>query len=319
MKERQVVRPCVSCSLKAVLRAMQVAAIRLTATATYISTVNVHTGRETSSFSVPFGALQASEVGLSSTPLVRTSMLPCTAAACSSCLQQHVRRCLNQMRRGLLEVHAHSSVKMQVIPVPSTVREGTTEQSVYLLAGGPGGPDNSPALQLLPDTPTAQAVFAAMDHDMYFWRHDATTGEAPAVQFCLPLAVHRPAVWTNKVLQHATYRGLHGSLCIQIIAAYRRQSSGLRGCSAAKGSAAVDSCVRRGRRMARDCWARHTRAGAGRCQGACLTQVVHLHTHASRAPLLWMASLKSVESFDAPSAPHHALRFPWFPAPSTLR
>ena len=76
-----------------------------------------------------------------------------------------------------IKSYAYSFVRMQAIPVPATMREGTTEQSVYLLVGAAGGTDNSPALKLLPDTPTAQAAFAAMDHDMYFWRHDATTGE----------------------------------------------------------------------------------------------------------------------------------------------
>ena len=175
------------------LRATQVAAIRHTATATYVSTVNVHTGRETSSFSVPFSAVQASGVELCTfagsavsagskrlQPMVIAWQAACYEAVCVS---------LFQLRR-FAEVHAHSSVKLQVIPVPSTVREGTTEQSAYLLAGAAGGTGDSPALQLLPATPTAQAAFAAMDHDMYFWRHDATTGEASAVQLCFPLAVH---------------------------------------------------------------------------------------------------------------------------------
>ena len=41
-----------------VVLAMQVAALQLTATATVVSTVDVHSGRETSSFSVPFATHQ---------------------------------------------------------------------------------------------------------------------------------------------------------------------------------------------------------------------------------------------------------------------
>ena len=64
--------------------------------------------------------------------------------------------------------------------MPVFVREGATEQSVYLLVGADSTSTESPALRLLPDTPTAQAAFAKMDRDMYFWRQNATTGEAVA-------------------------------------------------------------------------------------------------------------------------------------------
>ena len=64
-----------------------------------------------------------------------------------------------------------------MIPVPVHVRDGAAEQSVYLLVGA--GNDERPTLRLLPDTHAVQSAFAAMDRSMYFWRHNATTGQAP--------------------------------------------------------------------------------------------------------------------------------------------
>ena len=72
---------------------------------------------------------------------------------------------------------ADSSVGMQVITVPLHVTDGSAEQSVYMLVGAGGGPDDSPALRLLPDTPAAQAALTATDREIYFWRHNTTNGE----------------------------------------------------------------------------------------------------------------------------------------------
>ena len=77
--------------------------------------------------------------------------------------------------------------------MPQYVRDGAAEQSIFLLVGAGGGLDDRPALRLLPDTPPAQAAFTAMDRDMYFWRLNATTGEAVFV--CCGLCCDWHASW----------------------------------------------------------------------------------------------------------------------------
>ena len=65
----------------------------------------------------------------------------------------------------------------QVLPHPQPLREGATEQQVYLLppcGGLEAGP--GPAAGVLPDSAAARELAAAAAPAMSFWRADRATG-----------------------------------------------------------------------------------------------------------------------------------------------
>lgn len=72
---------------------------------------------------------------------------------------------------------------LQVLAVPQPLREGATEQQVYLLlprADAEGAPQ--PAAAVLPDTSAAREAAAAAASSMSFWRADSTTGAVLAIK-----------------------------------------------------------------------------------------------------------------------------------------
>lgn len=68
---------------------------------------------------------------------------------------------------------------LQVLEVPTPLKEGVAEQQVYLLGSCAAAGGAPPATAVLPDTPTARAAAVATAPSMSFWRADAATGAAP--------------------------------------------------------------------------------------------------------------------------------------------
>jgi len=64
----------------------------------------------------------------------------------------------------------------QVLEVPRTVREGATEQHLFLLVGQPPAAGGAPAVSVLPDTEAARAAADAAAPAMTFWQADRASG-----------------------------------------------------------------------------------------------------------------------------------------------
>jgi hypothetical protein len=60
----------------------------------------------------------------------------------------------------------------QVVQLPQSLPEGTTEQRLYVLIT----PGAQPQAHLLPDTPNSRNFVAALRQDLYFWQADRATG-----------------------------------------------------------------------------------------------------------------------------------------------
>lgn len=61
----------------------------------------------------------------------------------------------------------------QVLELPKTLHDDTSEQHIFLLIGSQAGQQQA---QLLPNSPKSRAFFESLPTDVFFWQEERAAG-----------------------------------------------------------------------------------------------------------------------------------------------